>query len=189
MLIDSLRLARCTDSGAGNISFNLNDGSGDVSMEHVAVASSAKKKDPTEWNLLDRLLWFKPESRVFIMSHPRKASRFILCRALTQERESGIKDLAFDSINRNTFTGRLDKENKWHLKPVSFALEFFSILRNGKQSSLTAVRFTQTRGCGASLRKLVELLCHHLEDGHLHTNAKEVKEMTKLIQTGRVEPE
>jgi hypothetical protein len=76
---------------------------------------------------------------------------------------------------------------EWGLKPVSFALELFNILRDGKQSSLTAVRFTQTRGSGASLRKLVEMLCQHLENGHLHSNAKETKEITKLIQTGRVE--
>jgi hypothetical protein len=63
----------------------------------------------------------------------------------------------------------------------------FSILVNGKKSKITAVRFTQTRGSGPSLRKLVELLCSHLENGHLHEDTKETKEIVRLIQTGRVE--
>jgi hypothetical protein len=175
-----------------------------MAMGRILAAPAEKKKDPTEWNLLDRLLWFKPESKVFVMCHPRKTSRYVLCRALSQEGKSGIMDIAFDANNRNNVTGRLDKENskfeaycfrvrstnicvEWNMKPVSFVLEFFSILRDGKQSSLTAVRFTQTRGCGASLRKLVELLYQHLENVHLHSDAKETKEIIKLIQTGRVD--
>jgi len=69
---------------------------------------------------------------------------------------------------------------------MSFALELFSILRDGKQCRLTAARFTQVRGSGPSLRRLVELLCNHLENGHMHRDMKEVKEIVKLIQTGRV---
>jgi hypothetical protein len=66
-------------------------------------------------------------------------------------------------------------------------LELFSILVRGKKSKITAVRFTQTRGSGPSLRRLVELLCLHLENGHLHEDTKETKEIARLIQTGRVD--
>ena len=75
----------------------------------------------------------------------------------------------------------------WGLKPVSFALEFFSILVDGKKSRITAVRFTQTRGSAQSLRKLMDMLLVHLENGHLHEDLKETKEIIRLIQTGRVD--
>jgi hypothetical protein len=68
---------------------------------------------------------------------------------------------------------------------VTFALELFSILRQRKKSNLTAVRLTQIRGASNSLRKLVDILCQHLEIGHLHDNTAETKEIVKLIQSGR----
>jgi hypothetical protein len=80
-----------------------------------------------------------------------------------------------------------DERIEWGLKPVSFAMELFSILREGKKSKITAVRFTQTRGSGSSLRKLVELLSQHLQLGHLLDDPKETKEIIRLIQYGRVD--
>jgi hypothetical protein len=76
---------------------------------------------------------------------------------------------------------------EWNLKPVSFAVELFSILRDGSQARLTAIRFTQTRGSGPSLRKLVDLLSTVLENGYLHEDSKETKEIARLILTGRLE--
>lgn len=76
---------------------------------------------------------------------------------------------------------------EWNLKPVSFAVELFNILRNGSQARITAVRFTQTRGSGPSLRKLVELFSTVLENGYLHEDVKETKQIARLILTGRVE--
>ena len=118
------------------------------------------------------------------MCHSRLAAKNIICRILLNEQSNGIRDLTRDPNNNNSFIGHVDKDNKWGLKPVSFALELFSILVNGKKSKITAVRFTQTRGSGPSLRKLVEMLCQHLENGHLHEDAKETKDIVRLIQTG-----
>jgi hypothetical protein len=151
----------------------------------VASKAQNKKSQPHEWNLLHRLLRIKPESRVLVMRHSRRISRNILSQLILGEEPHGIMDLTRDLDNRSSFTGRLDQENAWALKPVSFAIELFSILRDGKVSRLTAVRFTQTRGSALSLRKLVELLTAHLEADHLHTNPKETKEIARLIQTGR----
>jgi hypothetical protein len=67
---------------------------------------------------------------------------------------------------------------------VTFALELFSIMRQLKKSNLTAVRLTQIRGAGVSIRKLVDILCQHLENGHLHDDAGETKEIVRLIQRG-----
>jgi hypothetical protein len=52
--------------------------------------------------------------------------------------------------------------SEWGLRPVTFALELFSIMRQRKKSNLTAVRLTQIRGAGQSIRKLVDILCQHL---------------------------
>jgi hypothetical protein len=74
--------------------------------------------------------------------------------------------------------------SEWGLRPVTFALELFSIMRQRKKSNLTAVRLTQIRGAGQSIRKLVDILCQHLENGHLHDDASETKEIIRLIQRG-----
>jgi hypothetical protein len=72
----------------------------------------------------------------------------------------------------------------WGLKSVSFAMELFSILREGREANLTAIRFTQTRGSATSLYKLGEQLSKQLEKTFLYKNAEEVKQITRLIQTG-----
>jgi len=74
--------------------------------------------------------------------------------------------------------------SEWGLRPVTFALELFSIMRQRKKSNLTAVRLTQIRGAGQSIRKLVDILCQHLENGHLHDDTSETKEIIRLIQRG-----
>jgi hypothetical protein len=95
----------------GELSTNLHEGTFEMGVGRIMVAPTGKKKDPTEWNLLDRLLWFKPESKVLVMCHDRKNARVILCDLLSQDWNTGIKDVVFDRNNRNTFSGRLDKEN------------------------------------------------------------------------------
>jgi hypothetical protein len=75
----------------------------------------------------------------------------------------------------------------WGLKPVWFAMELFSILREGKEAHLTAIRFTQTRGSASSLYKLGEHLSKQLEKTHLYKDAEEVKQITRLIQTGTLD--
>jgi hypothetical protein len=158
-----------------------------VMATRTAAPSTARKTSqaPGEWNLLHRLLRIKPESRVLVICHSRRIARNILSQLILAEESRGIKELTRDLDNRNSFTGRLDKENVWGMKPIWFAIELFSILRDGHASKLTAARFTQIRGSAQSLRKLVELLAVHLQENHLHDEAKETKEIVSLIKTGR----
>jgi hypothetical protein len=66
-------------------------------------------------------------------------------------------------------------------------MELFSILREGKEANLTAIRFTQTRGSATSLNKLGEHLSKQLEKSYLYKHAEEVKQITRLIQTGTMD--
>jgi hypothetical protein len=75
------------------------------------MTGPVEKTVTKEWNLLDRLLGLKPEAKVLVLCHPRKSARSILSRILLAEHGSGITDLKRDVEARNSFTGRLDKDN------------------------------------------------------------------------------
>jgi hypothetical protein len=154
-----------------------------------AGANTKKPSPPPEWNLLHRLLRIKPECRVLVVCHSRRVTRNIFHQLMVAEEARGIKDMARDHDNRNCYTGRLDKDNVWGMKPVWFAIEHFTIINSkvSKSPKLTAVRFTQTRGSAQSLRRLVELLGAHLQEDHLHNNAKETGEIVNMIRTGRAD--
>jgi hypothetical protein len=154
-------------------------------FESGVTTNLRQKPQPKEWNLLHRLLRIKPESRVIVMCHSRRVSRNIISQLMLAQDMNGIEELVRDVKNRNLFTGNLVKDNAWNLKAVSFAIELFSILRDGKVSKLTAIRFTQTRGSAQSLRRMVDMLSAHLYEHHLHDNLKEAKEIVSLIKTGR----
>jgi hypothetical protein len=69
------------------------------------------KRDPGDWNYLQRALRIKPEVKIIVMSHARPVARSILCSILVNEGGSGIADLVRDSENRFSFTGRIEKNN------------------------------------------------------------------------------
>jgi hypothetical protein len=174
----------------GNSSMNTLDKLSEEFESNIATIRTPQIKSdsqPGERNLLHRFLRFKPETRVLILAHNRRATRHILSQLILTEEHRGIRDLARDLDNRNSFTGRLDKHNAWGMKPVWFVLELFAILRDGRTSKITAVRFTQESGSAQSLRKLVDMLAGRLQGGHLHGNAKEAKEIASLIKNGRAE--
>jgi len=80
-----------------------------------------KRAPPKEWNLLDRLLGLKPESRVVIMCHPRKIARQLLIRLLMAEARGGISDVFQDPANRNSMTGKLVEQNSKLKKRLGIA--------------------------------------------------------------------
>ena len=74
------------------------------------------KRDPGDWNYLQRALRIKPEVKIIVMSHARPVARSILCSILVTEGSSGIVDLVRDSENAFSFTGRVEKDNSKSLR-------------------------------------------------------------------------
>lgn len=80
------------------------------------------KRDPSDWNYLQRALRIKPEVKIIVMSHARPIARSILCGILVNEGRGDIIDLVRDSENHFSFTGSVGKDNStwlhilWHFE-------------------------------------------------------------------------
>lgn len=46
----------------------------------------------------------------------------------------------------------------FHLRPVEFSVEFFTVLEHGRHANLSVVRFRQERGAASSFHRVVDTL-------------------------------
>ena len=51
-----------------------------------------------------------------------------------------------------------------HIRPVSLAVEFFTILEHGRKANLSVARFTQEKGAKSSFERVLEALERVLRD-------------------------
>lgn len=103
-----------------------------------------------------RFLRLRPEHRVVCFSVPRGRARSEIYRLLREWQHHGIRDLVYFPQD-NSITARVDKTNALGIKPVSFRIELFVVLQNGKKAGLSLARWTQVRGAASSFRKVVEI--------------------------------
>ncbi|KAF2689480.1 Pkinase-domain-containing protein [Lentithecium fluviatile CBS 122367] len=136
-----------------------------------------------QMNWLSRFLHIKPATKILCFEARRGKVRQVLVRQLQIWEQYGVKDV---SCNNNVISARVDKFNRkyapllftaWRLdgnvftlefeecqhicfllqfKPVSFVIELFVVLQNGRRAHVCLARFTQTRGAATSFRKTVE---------------------------------
>lgn len=78
----------------------------------------------------------------------------------------GITDLVYYP-NEHAFTGRVDKVNSLNIKPVSFRIELFVVLQNGKKAGMSLARCEQVKGAASSFRRIVEVLDSVCRERHL----------------------
>ena len=88
---------------------------------------------------------------------PSPESRVVMRRS----RHSYISDMQAQrpTRNPNTILCSLHKPNTLGLKPVTFSLELFIVLRDGLRTGITACRASQLRGAASSLKRV----CKELE--------------------------
>jgi hypothetical protein len=63
---------------------------------------------------------------VFVMCHSRLVARNIICRILLNEESNGVRNLARDPDNDNSFTGHLDKDNSKPFTPEIYIVSYFA---------------------------------------------------------------
>lgn len=65
----------------------------------------------------------------------------------------------YETLANTTFSANLGiPQPELQMKPVTFTVELFAILQQGRRANMCAARFTQTRGAASSFRKVVDIL-------------------------------
>ncbi|KAI9737931.1 MAG: hypothetical protein M1834_009301 [Cirrosporium novae-zelandiae] len=135
-----------------------------------------------EQNWFTRILHIKPASKVFCFCVSKTRARKEIIRVLKRWRQYGMKDIYFDK-ERSIIFGRVDQSNYLQMKPVSFAAELFTVLKDGRPAKqLSMVRFCQEKGAASSFHKVVDTLQNVLvAQGILVEDVKKAKEMEELL--------
>lgn len=132
---------------------------------------------------LARLFKVKPATRTICLTMPRRRARQDVAIMLRDWRRFGIRDVEVDK-ERNIVFARVGAKNHLHLKEVSFACEFITVIEHGKRNHLSIVRFTQEEGAATSFQKVVEtILSVFTSRGLLVTDKRKAKMMIKTLNS------
>ncbi|KAF2223531.1 hypothetical protein BDZ85DRAFT_311500 [Elsinoe ampelina] len=102
-----------------------------------------------------RFFRLAPPSHVTAFSVPRSRARTEIYRLLRDFQHAGLGDLCYFP-QENAITARVEKQNALGIKPVSFRVELFVVLQNGKRSGLSLGRWTMVRGAASGFEAVVE---------------------------------
>ena len=137
--------------------------------------------EPATRSWFARFLRIKPESRVLCFSVPRGRARTEIYRLLREWQRHGITDLTYFPQD-NAITASVNKTNALGIKPVSFRVELFVVLRNGKKVGLSLARWTQTRGAASSFRRVLGIVEEVLaQRGDLIDDEAKCRELEGII--------
>ena len=143
------------------------------------ITPSTPSEPTRSW--FSRFLRLKPETRILCFSIPRGRARTEIYRLLRDWQRHGISDLVYYPQD-NAITARIDKNNALGIKPVSFRVELFVVLQNGRKVGLSLGRWTQTRGAASSFRRVVGVVEEVLrERGVLVEEEEKWKELEGIL--------
>lgn len=128
---------------------------GPLSPMPPTTPTSGGDAAPRSW--FSRFLRLRPEVRTLAFNVPRTRARTELVRMLREWQRHGIKNLTYYPQD-NAITASIDKVNSLGIKPVTFRIELFVVLKNGRKAGLSLARCSQMRGAASSFRKVVEIL-------------------------------
>ncbi|KAL2842223.1 hypothetical protein BJY01DRAFT_249172 [Aspergillus pseudoustus] len=123
-------------------------------------------------NWFARVFQFKPATRVVALNTSKIRGRKEVYKMLREWKQYGIEDI------------RLDKVNIFHLRPVEFSADFYTVIEDGRQANLSLVRFRQERGAASSFNKVVDTLCMVMKQRDLLVeDPARAKKMTQVLDT------
>lgn len=140
---------------AANTPFSQSFSGGPLSPLPPTTPGSANDNTTRSW--FSRFLRLRPEVQTLAFNVPRTRARTELVRMLRDWQRHGIKDLTYFPQD-NAITASVDKVNTLGIKPVTFRIELFVVLKNGRKAGLSLARCSQMRGAASSFRKVVEIL-------------------------------
>ncbi|KAK5007867.1 hypothetical protein LTR28_004739, partial [Elasticomyces elasticus] len=91
-------------------------------------------------------------TRVLCFALPRGRARAELVRLLREWQRHGIRDLQY-SREKNSISATVDRNNALGIKELSFSIELFVVLREGKKVGLSVGRFVLVKGRGKEVQQ------------------------------------
>ncbi|KAK4991000.1 serine/threonine-protein kinase gin4 [Elasticomyces elasticus] len=99
-----------------------------------------------------RFLRLRPQTRVLCFALPRGRARAELVRLLREWQRHSIRDLQY-SREKNSISATVDRNNALGIKELSFSIELFVVLREGKKVGLSVGRFVLVKGRGKEVQQ------------------------------------
>ncbi|KAI4197731.1 MAG: hypothetical protein LQ350_005749 [Teloschistes chrysophthalmus] len=130
---------------------------------------------PQHQNWLMKFLRIKPAVTIMPFQVNRVRARKELVTLLREWRRYGMKDIVVDKAAGRVWA-RVGVNNSLHIRPVSLAIDTFTVLERGRKANLSLARFTQEKGAKSSFERVVKtmekvlakrgLLMENVERGH-----------------------
>ncbi|KAI4254595.1 MAG: hypothetical protein LQ352_003005 [Teloschistes flavicans] len=155
-----------------------NNNKSSVSMPTPAVA---REIHPQHQNWLMKFLRIKPAVTVLPLQVSRLRARKEMVGLLREWRKYGMRDIVVDKEAGRVWA-RVAVNNSLHIRPVSLAIEIFTVLERGRKANLSLARFTQEKGAKSSFDRVVKTMEDVLADrGLLMEDAERGRQMAKVL--------
>ncbi|KAL8957064.1 MAG: hypothetical protein Q9183_006155 [Haloplaca sp. 2 TL-2023] len=118
---------------------------------------------PQHQNWLMKFLRIKPAVTVLPFHVSRVRARKEMVASLKDWRRYGMRDIVVDNRAGRVWC-RVGVNNSLHIRPVSLAIETFTVLERGRKANLSLARFTQEKGAKSSFERVVKAMEKVLAD-------------------------
>ncbi|KAL9602010.1 MAG: hypothetical protein Q9219_002118 [cf. Caloplaca sp. 3 TL-2023] len=126
-------------------------------------AVAAREIEPQHQNWLMKLLGFRPAMTVMAFQVSRARARKEIVCVFKEWKKYGMRDIVVDKAAGRMWA-RVGVKNSLHIRPVSLAVEVFTVLEHGRKANLAVVRFTQEKGAKSSFERVVKTLEQVLDE-------------------------
>ncbi|KAL8768981.1 MAG: hypothetical protein Q9209_004898 [Squamulea sp. 1 TL-2023] len=123
----------------------------------VPPAALSREILPRQQNWLQKFLRIKPAVTVLPFQVSRVRARKEMVNLLREWRKYGIRDIVVDKVAGRVWA-RVGEKNSLHIRPVSLAIEIFTVLERGRKANLALARFTQEQGAKSSFDRVVKTM-------------------------------
>ncbi|KAL8748966.1 MAG: hypothetical protein Q9184_007000 [Pyrenodesmia sp. 2 TL-2023] len=145
------------------------------------AAAPPREIQPQHQNWLMKFLRIKPAVSVIPFQVSRIRARKEIVNVLKEWRRYGMRDILVDK-EKGRVWARVGVKNSLHIRPVSLAVEIFTILERGRKANLALARFTQEKGAKSSFERVVKAMEDVLSQrGLLVEDAERGKQMKGVL--------
>ncbi|KAI4163521.1 MAG: hypothetical protein LQ342_002793 [Letrouitia transgressa] len=147
------------DNGGGpdsSLNTNNNHHRGNNSAAAGSRPAQREIQQPHQ-NWLQKFLRIKPAVHVLPLQVVKPRARKIVAGIFKEWRRYGMRDVVVDK-SMGRIWASVGEKNALHIRPVSLAVELFTVLERERKAGLSLARFTQERGAKSSFERVVAAL-------------------------------
>ncbi|KAL8654631.1 MAG: hypothetical protein Q9210_001388 [Variospora velana] len=123
----------------------------------AATAAPAREIQPQHQNWLMKFLRIKPAVTVLTFQVSRVLARKEIVHVLREWKRYGMRDIVVDKAAGRVWC-RVGVKNSLNIRPVSLAVEIFTVLERGRKTNMALARFTQEKGAKSSFERVVNAM-------------------------------